>query len=166
MAHSGFKEPSIKRVAGLWIDHRKAVILMITDGVEEKKQIPSDIEKHVRFSDERKGDAAEDTRDRRFTSYLNRYYDDVISTIHNAESVLVFGPGEAKREIEKRLKNTNFIGRITRIEAADKMTDRQISAKIRRHVLRLNLSGRGVSTVRAARRRITSGSTAPKKRME
>jgi hypothetical protein len=133
----------MKPDAGLWIDHRKAVIVMVTNGVEDKKTIPSDVEKHVRFSGGQEGGQAEDSQDRRFANQLNRYYDDVIATIRYAKSVLLFGPGEAKIEIEKRLKNTNFIGRIYKVEATDKMTDGQISEKIRKHVLKFNTSGRG-----------------------
>ena len=35
---------------GLWIDHRKAVVVTITDKLEEINSITSGLEKHVRFS--------------------------------------------------------------------------------------------------------------------
>ena len=66
-------------------------------------------------------------------SHLNKYYDKVISYISNAESILIFGPGEAKGELEKRLANHGLGGRIVGIETDDKMTDRQIAAKVRQH---------------------------------
>ena len=40
----------MKRAAGLWIDHRKALIVFISDDGEESKEIESDMEKHTRFS--------------------------------------------------------------------------------------------------------------------
>ena len=40
----------MKRAAGLWIDHRKAVVVFISDDGEESKEIESDMEKHTRFS--------------------------------------------------------------------------------------------------------------------
>jgi len=40
----------MSKQAGLWIDHRKAVIVLITDQGEEVKTITSDMEKHVRFT--------------------------------------------------------------------------------------------------------------------
>jgi hypothetical protein len=135
----------MRKYTGLWIDHKKAIVVTVTDGVEEKKTIPSDVGKHVRFSRGREGGPGEDRQDSRFANILHRYYDDVILTIRHSDSVLVFGPGEAKGEIKKRLKNTNFTGRICSMETADKMTDRQISAKIRRHVLKFHASGKGVS---------------------
>ena len=125
----------MKSAAGLWIDHREAVIVMITDEGEETKQITSNMEKHVRFSggtiSEEGG--AEDQRDRQFTGHLNKYYDEVVAYIRNAESILIFGPGEAKGELKKRLENKGLGGRIVGIETDDKMTDRQIAAKVREH---------------------------------
>ena len=44
-------------------------------------------------------------------------------------SILLFSPGEAKGELEKRLANKGLGGRIVGIETVDKMTDRQIAGK-------------------------------------
>ena len=70
-------------------------------------------------------------RDNKFSGHLNKYYDEVITCIGDAESILIFGPGEAKGELEKRLERKGLSGRIVGIEAVDKMTDRQIAAKVR-----------------------------------
>jgi hypothetical protein len=53
--------------------------------------------------------------------------------MRDAESILIFGPGEAKGELRKRLERNNLGGRIVAIETVDKMTDRQIAAKVRQH---------------------------------
>lgn len=53
--------------------------------------------------------------------------------MRDAESILIFGPGEAKDELKKRLEGNNLGGRIVGIETVDKMTDGQIAAKIRQH---------------------------------
>lgn len=123
----------MKKQAGLWIDHRKAVIVIISDDGEEIKTIVSDMEKHVRFSggDGSEDGSSEDVRDRQFGNHLNSYYDQVIAVVRNAESVQIFGPGEAKSELEKRLKNEGMKDHAVSVEAADKMTDRQIMAKVR-----------------------------------
>jgi hypothetical protein len=47
--------------------------------------------------------SADDQRDSKFMAHLNRYYDEVIAHIRDAESILLSGPGEAKGELEKRL---------------------------------------------------------------
>lgn len=124
----------MKCKVGLWIDHRKAVIVKITDGVEEIKQITSNMEKHVRFSsDPSAGRWAEDMRDRQFVNHLNSYYDKVISYLREAESIQILGPGEAKHQLETRLEKSGLKGRIVEVESMDKMTDRQIAVKVRQH---------------------------------
>ena len=125
-----------KRV-GLWIDHRKAVIVMIKDEQEELMKISSNMEKHVRFSsgDGSEDGSSEDVRDRKFGNHLNTYYDEVIAYIRDADSIQIFGPGEAKGELEKRIKHEGLKAHMSAIETVDKMTDRQISAKVREQFL-------------------------------
>lgn len=125
----------MKKYAGLWIDHRKAVIVIVTKEGEEAKEITSNMEKHVRFSggtDSEDG-PTEDMRDRQFGTHLNTYYDQVIAVVRGADSILIFGPGEAKGELRTRLEHEGLKGRVLAIEAMDKMTDRQIAAKVREH---------------------------------
>jgi hypothetical protein len=125
----------MKRQVGLWIDHRETFAVFIGDDGEQTKRIESGMEKHVRFSGGNRSEegSADDQRDRRFTAHLNRYYDEVISSIRDAESILLFGPGEAKKELEKRLAGQGLGGRIVAVETADKMTGGEISAKVRQH---------------------------------
>ncbi len=124
----------MKNDVGLWIDHRKTILVFVTDEGEETREISSEMEKHVRFASGSSQDgSAEDMRDRQFGNHLNKYYDEVVSLIRDADSVLILGPGEAKGELEKRLKRTEHRGRIVGIETADKMTARQIAAMVRQH---------------------------------
>lgn len=131
----------MKTKAGLWIDHRKAIVVAVTDKGEETKLIISKVEKQLRRSGNLplKGPyepaqvPASDRRQRAFTGQLNIYYEAVIACIRGAESILIFGPGEAKDELKKRLKKSNLGKRIAGMETVDKMTDRQIAAKVRRH---------------------------------
>ena len=127
----------MKKQIGLWIDHRKAIIVIITEEGEEIKKIASNMEKHIRFTNGNGSEqgSSEDVRDRQFGNHLNTYYDQVIAEIRGAESIQIFGPGEAKGELEKRLEHEGLKTHISTIETVDKMTDRQISAKVREHLL-------------------------------
>ncbi|OGQ87020.1 MAG: hypothetical protein A2512_06445 [Deltaproteobacteria bacterium RIFOXYD12_FULL_56_24] len=127
---------------GLWIDQRKAVIVLVSDLGEEVRLILSGAEKHARRSDDsaRNGPyqdqqrAADDQRQRIFTALLNTYYDAVIASFaDDAESILIFGPGEAKDHLKTRLEENKLGKRLVGIEAADKMTDGQITAKVRQY---------------------------------
>ena len=126
----------MKKQIGLWIDHRKAVIVIVTEAGEELKKITSNIEKHVRFTGGTASEdgSTEDVRDRQFGNHLNSYYDEVITVLRGADSIQIFGPGEAKGELEKRLEREGLKAHILAIETVDKMTDRQISAKVREHL--------------------------------
>ena len=122
----------MKKEIGLWIDHRKAVIVIVTDDGEEIKKISSDMEKRVRFSGGTAADGlTEGARDRQLGNHLNNYYDQVIAVIRDADAIQIFGPGEAKGELEKRLEHAGLKARIFALETVDKMTDHQISAKVR-----------------------------------
>ncbi len=121
--------------AGIWIDHRAAFIVFVGEGHEETKRIKSDVEKHVRFSGRAASEegSADDQRDRQFAAHLASYYDEVIAQVRDMKSILLFGPGEAKRELEKRLTSKGLAERIVGIETTDKMTDPQIVASVREH---------------------------------
>jgi hypothetical protein len=123
----------MKKQAGLWIDHRKAVVVLVTDEGEEIKKITSNMGKHVRFTGGTASEdgSTEDVRDRQFGNRLNSYYTDVIALIRDADSIQIFGPGEAKGELEKRLEHEGLKAYVLAVETVDKMTDRQISAKVR-----------------------------------
>jgi len=123
----------MKKQAGLWIDHRKAVIVIVTDEGEETKEIASNMEKHIRFTGGTASEvgSTEDMRDREFGNHLNSYYDRVIAVLRDADSIQIFGPGEAKGELRRRLEHKGLKGHVLAIETVDKMTDRQIAAKVR-----------------------------------
>jgi hypothetical protein len=74
-----------------------------------------------------------DSRQRTLAGHLNRYYDAVIACIGHDESILIFGLGEAKGELKKRLEKSKLDGRIAGVETVDKMTNRHIAAKVRQY---------------------------------
>ncbi len=123
----------MKKQAGLWVDHRKAVIVLITEAGEEIKTITSNMEKRVRFTSGTGSEdgSSEDVRDRQFENHLNTYYEEIIAVIREADSIKIFGPGEAKGELVKRIELEGLKAHILSVEPADKMTDHQILAKVR-----------------------------------
>ena len=118
---------------GVWIDHRHATIVCLKDGGETTRHVLSHLEKHVRYSSDTQDTAAEDQRDRRFVGHLYKYYDKVIACMHDAEAILILGPGEAKGELKTRLEHESLGGRVVGCDAADKMTEGQLVAAVRKH---------------------------------
>lgn len=127
--------------AGLWIDHRKAVVVTISDRGETTRQVDSDVEGHVRYSGgsgtsgSREG-TGEDTRERHFEGQLARYFDEVVDCVRDAEGIVIFGPGEARSQLKTHLERAGLGARVVAVEAADKMTDRQIVARVRQLFVR------------------------------
>ena len=120
----------MRRDVGLWIDHKRAVIVTLTDSEEATHVITCRVNNHPgRFI----GREADDRRQREYTGHLNIYYDSIIATLRDAGSILIFGPGEAKSELKKRLEKHNLGRRIAAVETTDKMTNHQIGAKVRRY---------------------------------
>jgi hypothetical protein len=129
------------KTVGIWIDHRRAVVVAVGPGEEHTAHILSNVEKHP----ERSGDSPlkgpyearqvppDDRRQMALSGELNAYYDTVIEAVRDAESMLILGPGEAKGEFKKRLEKRQLGARIAAVETADKMTDPQIAAKVREY---------------------------------
>jgi hypothetical protein len=76
---------------------------------------------------------ADDRRQRALSGELNIYYDSVIEVLRDYASLLLFGPGEAKGELQTRLGKFKLGARVAAVETDDKMTDRQIIAKVRKY---------------------------------
>ena len=129
--------------AGLWIDHRKAVIVVVSAEGDTARQIESNVERNGTNAAGRgpggshgpRESGAEDTRERHVEGQLREFYDDVIAQVRGAEAILIFGPGEAKGELKARLEHGGLGARIVGVETVDKMTDRQVAAKVREHFI-------------------------------
>jgi hypothetical protein len=130
---------------GLWIDHTQAVIVSVGEQGATVKKIESGV-KHVQYRGAPRPRSpysaqyaqGDDQLDRQFVVHLNKYYGKVIAVLRGAGSILVFGPGEAKSELKKRLGLQRKLGRNILVETSDKMTERQIVAKVRKHFRELD----------------------------
>jgi len=130
----------VTKEAGVWLDHRQAVVVTLLDKGEDIQRIESNVEKHVRYSGASHtqsptglDDKSEDGRDRRFNGHLNQYYDEVLALLQDVDALLIFGPGEAKIEFQKRLESRSTCSQFIIIEHTDKLTDNQIVAEVRQH---------------------------------
>lgn len=127
--------------SGIWIDHKQAVVVLLTDAGQEIKKIafdvgqPSGSKARARPNQKYKPNdyVAENTLERKVESSRKDYYADVIAAIEGASALLLFGPGEAKGEFHKQLKLKKIRGLSVELETADKMTDRQVAAKVQQH---------------------------------
>ncbi|HSJ86617.1 MAG TPA: hypothetical protein VK909_05355 [Anaerolineales bacterium] len=123
----------MNKKVGLWLDRGKAVIVSIDNKTEARRIITSDMQNYVLYSTVVPGDGApEEIRDKRFWNHLGEYYDKIIAYIRDAAEIQIFGPAEAKYELQKLLENEGLAGRIVSVEDADKLTDLEIATKVQK----------------------------------
>ena len=132
----------MKGKIGIWIDHKRAVIVSTSADRATTKTVESEVGPHARYSG-RAGyptsDGPQDGRgekkyEERHDQHLDRYYDEVISQLGQPEAVFIFGPGEAKLQLKERLSRSKALSEaIVGIETTDKLTDPQIVAKVKEH---------------------------------
>jgi len=135
------KEKAPRTEIGLWIDHKEAIIVALTGGGVHTSHIAAGGGKNTRYAGRGhsrnpggpKETKSEDGRDRKSDNTLNALYDEVVAAVRHAESIQIFGPGEAKGELEKRLDRAGLNDLVVYVEPADKMSDREIAAKVRKH---------------------------------
>ncbi len=123
---------------GLWVDHREAVIVALTDKGEQITHIKSNAEKQIRFAGGSRQDGLQTTetiRGKKLNAQLGQYFDDITAQIRDAELIQIFGPGDAKNELVKCLEKEGVKERISEIETMDNMTENQIAAKVREYFL-------------------------------
>src|ERR1700730_13366182 len=97
----------MKTQVGMWIDHREANIVFLSQDGEETKQIKSNVEK-LRLSGDCPSNErfetqmvpASDRREKAYMGHFSNYYEEIVSVVRGAESVFIFGPGEAKGNYE------------------------------------------------------------------
>ena len=127
----------MNRNLGLWIDHKQA--FLIWQDRKKVEVIPSNLEPRTHFSGGTRIGGRYNQRvdselryNDRYKNQLSKYYQQVIATIQNADSIFIMGPGEAKLELEKAIKKHKaLIEKLLQVETADKMTKNQMVARVK-----------------------------------
>lgn len=127
--------------AGVWIDHKRATVVLISDAGREVKKIAFDIGQTIytagggrsKNTFTKNDFVAEDKLERKVASDRKDYYADVLAALRGVSAVLILGPGEAKGELGKQIQAKKVRGLAVELETADKMTDRQLAAKVSQH---------------------------------
>ena len=130
----------MKTQDGLWIDHREAFLVLIAPTGTTTRHIASGVEGQPRRAGEpssgrfeSQAAPADDSRQRQHSGHLVRYYDEIITALQGAGAILILGPGEAKGELKARLDHSRTDPRPITVEAADRLTEPQLRAKVGHH---------------------------------
>ena len=129
----GVRQGVMRHDVGVWIDHQKAVIVSISAGHVTTSTLESDVAPHPHYAGSQEG-GGEKKYEERHNQDLDRFYDAVIGQLGQPDALLLFGPGEAKRQLEDRLaRSTTWSESRVAVETTDKLTDPQIVAKVKEH---------------------------------
>ena len=133
----------MKGRVGIWIDHRKAVIVSASANRVTVETLESTVGPHSRYSGRAgstmseggpQDEGGEKRYEERYREHLDQYYDQVIGQLGQPEALLILGPGEAKLQLEERLRHSKALSKcIVQVETTDKLTDPQIVAKVKEH---------------------------------
>jgi len=138
----------MKKYAGIWLDHRKAVVVSLfidrqssETAQESVETLESDVERKVRLSGGSRTRATpygpqdvsvDGKMEARIKRQLKQYYQGIIKKIEDMDRIYLFGPGEAKIELKKEIaKKRELAAKKLAVETADKMTEKQIAARVR-----------------------------------
>lgn len=131
----------MKNNMGVWIDGSKAVVVNLANNSIIK--VEAAIDNNVHHGHE--GDKGtfigggrhvnnERTFEERKKHQTHDYLEKVISEIKTADKVFVFGPSEMKNILKAQIENDRYLGtRLSGFETADKMTENQIVAAVKKH---------------------------------
>ena len=128
---------------GVWIDQKEANIITVDeDDSIRSKTIYSDVETRVRIEGEGKqygrfGDqylVDEKGKKNRIEEYTGRYLNKVMKELENADQIMIFGPAQTKKKLEKlMLDDPDMNVRLKETRVSDSMTDNQKMAYVRNY---------------------------------
>ncbi len=101
----------------LWVSRRKAIIVSTTDGVEEIS--------HFKAKARRQGQGT-------LGDHRVEYYERVIHSMLDAQSIYIFGPAQAKMELRQEILKVEALShRVMGTETVTTMTEDQLLARAR-----------------------------------
>ncbi|MDF1577453.1 MAG: hypothetical protein P1P81_03305 [Desulfobulbales bacterium] len=134
------KTRSMTQRVGIWVDHKEAILVSVTDTETTLQRIESHAESNFRPSGGWKASGTnvaqavskEQKAEERRRHLFHSFYHGVIEKIGKADFIYLSGPGEAKLELAKEVEKIKGPrGRIAAVEPSDRLTENQIVAKVK-----------------------------------
>ncbi len=132
----------MEKKTGVWIDTKKAVLVIlekkqhtvstIHSFIKSRERIPGEVKWYTRFGSSFFN--FEKKKERRKNHDVQKYLRKVINEIKDSDEIVVFGPGQMKTELEKNIRNEpSMISIMKSIETTDSMTDNQVIAWVKNY---------------------------------
>ena len=127
------KKMTTPKNLGIWMDHSSANLMEFTTDITTKI-IASDFTHEVKETSLGK---SENLMHNKEQHHQSEYYKKLAVVMRNYEEVLLFGPTTAKNELANLLKDDHHFVKIkVVVKHADKMTENQQHAFVRKHFSR------------------------------
>lgn len=134
----------MKKQTGIWLDHEKATIITldrdkyklntIESGIVFRERTEGETKKYGRFGDQSL--SPEKHKERRIKEQTSKYLKNILSEIKGVDELVLFGPANMKKELEKLILNdTTLASKLKAVVPADSMTENQMVAWVKRFYL-------------------------------
>lgn len=131
-----------KTIAGVWIDLKKAVVVTLDGDDSHKKIIKSNIDNRERFDGEKSSAGRyggqniddEKNKENRLNLEIKRFLKTMVDELKGHHQLVLFGPANMKIDLEKEFRQHHDLSHmIIDVQPADKMTDNQIVAWVKKY---------------------------------
>ncbi len=127
--------------AGIWIDREHATAVLVSDEENElqsfqagtSEPFPQTSASRAKHEFTRNDFVAENRLEQKHTNARIEMYDSILRYVAGADTLFIFGPGEAKKEFQNYISTSGNTKHDVVIETSDKMTSPQLVAKTREH---------------------------------
>lgn len=126
----------MQKLYGVWIDHSRALIVKCNeDDVVSVTEMLSDVEpnRHEGKSFERLTLTNQKVYGERRHNEIKAFSRQVLEAVKDADELAIFGPSDGKKDLKKEIDGHKVLkGKLTTMETADKMTENQLKAFVRK----------------------------------
>jgi stalled ribosome rescue protein Dom34 len=126
----------MKKLYGIWIDHNKAFVFKANEeGILSMENFVSEVEAHHHSginNSEHSTLSDQSQHDKRRANEMLRFVKQIVTKVHDADEILIFGPSTAKKVLQDSIKENKSMSRvIVTVTVADKLTENQMRESVR-----------------------------------
>ncbi|MEI6847188.1 MAG: hypothetical protein WCK32_03985 [Chlorobiaceae bacterium] len=131
----------MKKNTGLWIDHKKALLVSIEGDNAHVQSIESGADSHFKPSGGWKAGGTsvaqsvskEHSVEESLKHQYRAFYKKIIALLSDSTGIVIFGPGEAKIELANEISKNNSAlqEKVIAVEPCERLTENQFIAKVK-----------------------------------